>query len=118
MDGARNAPEQRAQHIQDARDLVEYCNGPASSKWGKVRAANGHAEPYGVKYWEIGNEIWGSWVRGHSDAATYARNFRQYRAAMDEDRAAVALLQIVDGRLEVPGEQRRVGPRQWRRERR
>jgi alpha-L-arabinofuranosidase len=41
---------------QDMADMVEYLNGPATSKWGAVRAANGHPEPYGVKYIEIGNE--------------------------------------------------------------
>ena len=41
---------------EDAADLVEYLNGPATSEWGKKRAANGHPEPYGVKYIEIGNE--------------------------------------------------------------
>ena len=35
-----------------------------------------------MKTWEIGNEIWGDWVRGHSDAETYARNYLRYRAAM------------------------------------
>jgi len=40
----------------DAADLVEYLNGPATSEWGKQRAANGHPEPYRVKYIEIGNE--------------------------------------------------------------
>jgi len=40
----------------DAADLVEYLNGPASSEWGKRRAANGHPEPYRVKSIEIGNE--------------------------------------------------------------
>lgn len=43
--------------IQEAVDWFEYCNGPATSKWGSVRAKNGHPEPYGVKYWEIDNEI-------------------------------------------------------------
>jgi alpha-L-arabinofuranosidase len=42
---------------QSAGELVEYCNGPADSPWGKVRAQNGHPEPYGVKYWQIGNEV-------------------------------------------------------------
>ena len=41
---------------EDAADLVEYLNGPATSEWGKRRAANGHPEPYGVRYVEIGNE--------------------------------------------------------------
>ncbi len=41
---------------QDAGDLVEYLNGPATSRWGAERAKNGHPAPYGVKYIEIGNE--------------------------------------------------------------
>ncbi len=43
---------------QDAADLVEYLNLPAEPKypWAMKRAANGHKEPYGVKYFEIGNE--------------------------------------------------------------
>jgi alpha-N-arabinofuranosidase len=41
-----------------------------------------HAKPLGVKFWEIGNEIWGDWVRGHSDAETYARNYLRYAAAV------------------------------------
>jgi alpha-L-arabinofuranosidase len=42
--------------IDDILDLVEYCNGPASSAWGAKRAANGHPAPYHLKYMEIGNE--------------------------------------------------------------
>jgi alpha-L-arabinofuranosidase len=41
---------------QDAGDLVEYLNGPATSHWGAERTKNGHPAPYGVKYIEIGNE--------------------------------------------------------------
>ena len=41
---------------EDAADLVEYLNGPATSEWGRRRAANGRPEPYGVRYIEIGNE--------------------------------------------------------------
>ncbi len=45
---------------QDAADLVEYLNAPFDGKhyWAGKRAENGHPEPYGVKYFEIGNEIW------------------------------------------------------------
>jgi alpha-N-arabinofuranosidase len=67
---------------QEAAAWVEYCNGPVTSKYGAMRAANGHPQALGVKYWEIGNEIWGNWVRGHSDATTYARNYRVYHDAM------------------------------------
>jgi alpha-L-arabinofuranosidase len=36
---------------QEACDWVAYCIGPATGKWGSKRAANGHPEPYNVKYW-------------------------------------------------------------------
>jgi len=42
---------------QSARDLVEYCNGGAGTEWGKRRTANGHPEPYRVRYWQLGNEL-------------------------------------------------------------
>ncbi len=54
--------------FQDVLDWIEYCNGPATSKWGKVRAANGHPEPYNVKYWEIDNETWGMGIDNYIDA--------------------------------------------------
>ncbi len=43
-------------YIQDVLDLVEYANGPATSKWGRVRAAAGHPKPFGLEYLAIGNE--------------------------------------------------------------
>ena len=42
--------------IQDILDLVEYANGDASSKWGRMRAEAGHPEPFRLKYIGIGNE--------------------------------------------------------------
>ncbi len=42
---------------QSAVDLVQYCNGDASTEWGAKRAANGHPKPYNVKYWQLGNEL-------------------------------------------------------------
>lgn len=48
----------------EAADLVEYMNAPLGTNprggiaWAEVRAANGHPTPYGIKYWEIGNEYY------------------------------------------------------------
>jgi hypothetical protein len=41
---------------QDMADFVEYANGPANTAWGARRLADGHPEPYGLKYLELGNE--------------------------------------------------------------
>jgi alpha-N-arabinofuranosidase len=61
-----------------------------------MRAANGHATPFGVKFWEVGNEIWGDWVRGHSDAETYARNYNRYAQAMRAVDPSIKLLAVGD----------------------
>ncbi|HPO15665.1 MAG TPA: alpha-L-arabinofuranosidase C-terminal domain-containing protein [Candidatus Hydrogenedentes bacterium] len=44
---------------EDAAAQIEYCNGSAETPWGKRRAENGHPEPYGVRYWQVGNEVGG-----------------------------------------------------------
>lgn len=46
-------------YVQDALDLIEFANGPVTSKWGKLRADMGHPEPFGLKMIAIGNEQWG-----------------------------------------------------------
>ena len=46
-------------YVQDALDLIEFANGPISSKWGKVRSDMGHPKPFNMKYIGIGNEQWG-----------------------------------------------------------
>ena len=42
--------------IDDALDLIEFANGPATSKWGSVRASMGHPEPFGMQFVCLGNE--------------------------------------------------------------
>ena len=42
--------------LQDAADLVEYCNGDVTTPYGALRAQRGHPEPYDVRTWYIGNE--------------------------------------------------------------
>ena len=47
-------------YIQDALDLIEFANGAADSKWGKIRTAMGHPAPFNLKMMGIGNEQWGA----------------------------------------------------------
>lgn len=46
-------------YIDDCIDLIEFANGAADTKWGKVRAEMGHPEPFNMKFLGIGNEQWG-----------------------------------------------------------
>ena len=45
-----------AAYIQEVLDLIEWANGPATSKWGAVRAAAGHPQPFHLEYLGVGNE--------------------------------------------------------------
>jgi alpha-N-arabinofuranosidase len=46
-------------YIQDALDLIEFANGPATSTWGGKRAAMGHPKPFNMRLLGVGNEQWG-----------------------------------------------------------
>jgi alpha-N-arabinofuranosidase len=59
--------------IEEASFWVEYCNRQGGTYFSDLRKKNGHAEPYGVRYWGIGNEIYGEWQIGHKNAADYAK---------------------------------------------
>lgn len=65
-----------------AAQEVEYVNGPASSAMGKLRAANGHPQPWKVKLWCIGNEMYGFWQDGHMSARQYAEKHMRIVKAM------------------------------------
>jgi alpha-N-arabinofuranosidase len=67
---------------EEAAQWVEYCNGSVDTPMGALRAANGHEEPYGVKLWEIGNELYGHWQIGHTTPAGYAERYLRFREAM------------------------------------
>jgi alpha-N-arabinofuranosidase len=67
---------------QEAAEWVEYCNGDISTTYGALRAANGHPEPYNVKLWQIGNEVYGSYQIGYATASEYANGYLNYYNAM------------------------------------
>ena len=88
--------EGRGATAEEAANWVEYVNGPATTTYGALRAKHGSPEPFGVKTWELGNEIWGDWVRGHSNAETYARNYLAYREAMLAKDPSLRLIAVGD----------------------
>lgn len=66
----------------EAARWVAYCNDPESTELGTKRSANGHPKPYNVKLWGLGNEVWGEWQVGHTDAAGYVARIKPFIEAM------------------------------------
>ncbi|HEX7028884.1 MAG TPA: alpha-N-arabinofuranosidase [Gammaproteobacteria bacterium] len=67
-----------------AAQLVEYVNGSTKTPMGRLRAANGHPEPYNVKFWGVGNEAWGSWQMGAMALDQFVIKHNQFARAMLE----------------------------------
>ncbi|MBC7218055.1 MAG: hypothetical protein H5U36_07955, partial [Candidatus Caldatribacterium sp.] len=67
---------------EEAAAWVEYCNGDPSSRYGSLRAENGHPEPYSVRFWGIGNETYGNWQIGHVDPETYGKKCLEFVRTM------------------------------------
>lgn len=76
----------------EAANWVEYCNGSADTPYGRLRAANGHPEPYSIRYWDIGNETFGDWEIGHVDACGYAEKYLTFYHAMKEKDPAITFM--------------------------
>ncbi|HVO34473.1 MAG TPA: hypothetical protein VMT21_02840 [Gemmatimonadales bacterium] len=67
---------------QSAADLVEYTNGSVLTPMGRLRALNGHPEPYDVKFWGVGNEAWGSWQFGAMSLDQFVLKNNEFADAM------------------------------------
>lgn len=61
---------------------LEYCNSTQDTHYANLRRKNGHPEPYGVKYWALGNEVWGPWQVAQSTREEYARKAFQWAKAL------------------------------------
>ena len=90
--------------IEDALNALEYAMGPATSTWGAKRAANGHPEPFKIKYIEIGNENGGQ---------VYQENYRVFYDAIKTkypDIITIADERVPNAKLEIVDEHFYVNP--------
>jgi alpha-N-arabinofuranosidase len=75
-----------------AAQLVEYTNGDVSTPMGKLRASNGHPEPYNVKLWGIGNEPWGDWQFGAMPVTQFVHKHENFAKAMRKVDPSITLV--------------------------
>lgn len=61
---------------------VEYANGAVTTRNGRWRAQNGYPEPYAIKWWCVGNEMFGSWQLGYMKLNHYTLKHNQVEAMM------------------------------------
>ncbi|HEY5550264.1 MAG TPA: alpha-N-arabinofuranosidase, partial [Opitutaceae bacterium] len=84
--------------IMDAAYWVEYCNAPVGSYWADKRAEYGHPEPYGIKYWCLGNEVDGSpWIIAYHNVDDYLKWAVEAAKAMRRSSPGTKLEFIANG---------------------
>lgn len=67
---------------REAAEEVEYCNGSTDTRLGALRAQNGHPEPFNVRLWTIGNEMYGPWQFGRMSLNQYWEKHNRIVQAM------------------------------------
>jgi alpha-N-arabinofuranosidase len=75
-----------------AAEEVEYLNGSVDTRLGAMRAHNGHPEPYHVKYWNIGNEPWGTFQLGYTDLKYFVLKNNDFAKAMRKVDPSITLI--------------------------
>jgi alpha-N-arabinofuranosidase len=75
-----------------AAEEVEYMNGSMHTRLGAERARNGHPEPYHIKFWDIGNEPYGSWQLGRTDLKYYVLKHNEFAKQMRQVDPSITLL--------------------------
>ncbi len=79
---------------ESAVEEIQYANGKADSPMGKLRAENGHAEPYGVTWWGVGNEMYGGWQLGHMPLEKYIAKHNRFAEAMRAADPSIKLIAV------------------------
>jgi alpha-N-arabinofuranosidase len=78
--------------MDEAQAWVEYCNGTGNTSWANLRRQHGHPEPFGVKYWGLGNEMYGSWQIGNLNAHDYVKKARSFATVMKRTDPSIQLI--------------------------
>ena len=83
--------------LDEASAWVEYCNRQGGTYYSDLRKKYGHPEPYGVKFWGVGNEIYGEWQIGHKNAADYAKTGLEFAKVMKWQDPSIKLVACGNG---------------------
>jgi len=77
--------------MDEAQAWVEYCNGTGNTSWANLRREHGHPEPYRVRYWGLGNEMYGGWQIGNLSAHDYVKKARAFAMVMKRTDPSIEL---------------------------
>src|SRR5438552_3692012 len=78
--------------MDEAQAWVEYCDGTGNTSWANLRRQHGHPDPYRVRYWGLGNEMYGGWQIGNMNAHDYVKKARAFAMVMKRTDPSIELI--------------------------
>jgi alpha-N-arabinofuranosidase len=91
---------------------VEYANGSTKTPMGKLRAENGRTRPFNVKWWCVGNEMWGNWQLGYMSLNHYVLKHNWVEQKMREVDPTIKTVASGDVGAGMAAEENQQGPGQ------
>lgn len=86
----------------EARNLVEYCNGVTDTYYAEMRRKNGFEKPFGIKTWCLGNEMDGDWQICHKTAYEYGRTACETAKLMKWTDPSIELVACGSSHINMP----------------
>lgn len=81
-------------NLAEAAAWLEYCNGTHATRYAEMRRAHGHDAPHNVRYWQLGNEMYGDWEIGYTDARSYGLEAREWAKVLRRLDPSIALIAV------------------------
>jgi alpha-N-arabinofuranosidase len=78
--------------MDEAQAWVEYANSTGDTRWANLRRKHGFAQPHGVTYWGLGNEMYGGWQIGALEAQDYVKKARAFAMLMKRTDPRIVLV--------------------------
>lgn len=88
--------------MEDARNILEYCNFKKGTYYSDLRRKHGYENPHDIKLWCLGNEMDGPWQMGHKTAAEYGRLANETAHIMKELDPSIELVACGSSSSEMP----------------
>jgi alpha-N-arabinofuranosidase len=88
--------------VQEAVDLIEYCNHPEGTYWSDLRRSHGVEKPHGIRLWCLGNELDGPWQMGQKTAYEYGRLAAETAKAMRMVDDEIELVAVGSSNSQMP----------------
>ncbi|TFH35078.1 MAG: alpha-L-arabinofuranosidase, partial [Bacteroidia bacterium] len=83
-------------NASQAREEVEYTNGDVTTPMGRLRSSYGNPEPWKVKWWSIGNEMYGSWQLGYMTTEQFVEKHNEFADEMRSADPEITLIAVGD----------------------